>query len=114
MNGIYGMYVYKNMFLLLFLPSVVGLRTDWECMHGAGVDEMKEIVHEYLESFPCEECREHFNEMMETHWFPLEHVTTDEEARIWSWLTHNIVNKRIGKSWEPYSIMDKYSGTCET
>ena len=104
----------------LFLVPVAGigltsqpLRSDWACMHRAGVDEMKDIVQEYATSFPCEECREHFNVMLETHWFPIERVQTDEEARIWSWLTHNLVNVRIGKDWEPYSIMDQYvNGEC--
>ena len=101
------------MWKLLLLVHVVGaVRTGWGCMHRADVGEMKDIVAEYLETFPCEDCRNHFNDLVATHCFPLEHVTTDEEARIWSWLTHNIVNQRIGKAWEPYSIMDNYIGEC--
>ena len=99
-----------RMFLLLHVSTA--LRTDWGCMHRAGVEEMRDIVEEYLETFPCEDCRNHFNDLVSTHCFPLEHVTTDEESRIWSWLTHNIVNKRIGKPWEPYSVMSEYVGEC--
>lgn len=89
---------------LWFLP----LLFDWECMHHANVAELKEIVSEYSQSFPCEECREHFNELLEIHPFQLADVKTDHDAKVWSWLTHNIVNKRIGKKWEPFDIMDKY------
>lgn len=93
---------------LILLPVVGAVRSDWTCMHNAGVEELKEIVSEYSDSFPCEECREHFNELLEIHPFQLEDVKTDHDAKVWSWLTHNIVNKRIGKKWEPFDIMDKY------
>lgn len=110
------MYSPQMLIFILMLcvsPVLSTTRSDWSCMHLASVDELKSIVREYSESFPCEECRNHFNDMLETHAFPLEHVHTDEEARIWSWLTHNMVNVRIGKRWEPFSIMDKYTGTCD-
>lgn len=94
--------------LLLLIQSCYALQTDWVCMHEASVNNMKDIVNEYAVSFPCEDCREHFNNLLDTHCFPLEYVQTDEEAKIWSWLTHNIVNKRIGKKWQPFSIMDNY------
>ena len=93
---------------LFFLPMVSALRSDWTCMHNAGVNELKEIVSEYSESFPCEECRDHFNDLLKIHPFQLEDVNTDHDAKVWSWLTHNIVNKRIGKKWEPFDIMSRY------
>ena len=95
-------------YILLFLPLVNALRYDWECMHNAGVDELKSIVQEYSESFPCEECREHFNDLLEAHLFQIDDVNTNEDAKVWSWLTHNIVNKRLGKSWESFDIMTQY------
>ena len=58
---------------------------------------------DYAERFPCEECRDHFSALVADHPFPLEHVATDEEARVWTWLTHNIVNRRLGKPWFPYA-----------
>lgn len=93
-------------FLLFHVASAI--RSDWSCMHNAGVEELKEIVSQYSESFPCEECREHFNDLLEVHPFQLEDVKTDDDAKVWSWLTHNIVNKRIGKKWEPFDIMTQY------
>lgn len=90
------------------LPVVSALRYDWQCMHEAGADELKSIVMEYSESFPCEECREHFNTLLDTHPFQLDDIKTDNDAKVWSWLTHNIVNKRLGKPWEPYDIMNQY------
>lgn len=93
---------------LWFLPVVAAVRSDWECMHSANVDELKEIVQEYAIAFPCEDCRIHFNDLLEVHPFQLEDVKTDDDAKVWSWLTHNIVNKRIGKQWEPFDIMNQY------
>lgn len=93
---------------IILLPVVSALRYDWQCMHEAGVDELKSIVLEYSESFPCEECREHFNELLQVHPFQLDDIKTDEDAKVWSWLTHNMVNKRLGKTWEPYNIMSQY------
>ena len=72
-------------FLLIHVASAV--RSDWACMHNAGVEELNEIVAEYSESFPCEECREHFNELLEIHPFQLEDVKTDYDAKAVSY-TH--------------------------
>lgn len=91
--------------LWLLLP----LAYDWQCMHEAGFDELKNIVTEYSESFPCEECREHFNDLLDSHPFQVNDIKTDEDAKVWSWLTHNMVNKRLGKPWEPFNIMHQYT-----
>ncbi len=82
----------------LLLPLVLDF--SWERLHSARtVPELVRTVHEYQERFPCEECREHFNELVQNHPFPLEEVHTLEDMRIWTWLTHNMVNRRIGKEW---------------
>lgn len=91
-----------------FLPVVSALRYDWQCMHESGVEELKGIVQEYSESFPCEECREHFNELLVSHPFQVDDIKTDEDARVWSWLTHNMVNKKIDKPWVSFNIMTQY------
>ena len=94
--------------LWLLLPIVSATRYDWQCMHEASADELKTIVQEYSESFPCEECKDHFNNLLETHPFQMDDIKTDEDAKVWSWLTHNMVNKRLGKAWEPFNIMTQY------
>lgn len=94
--------------LWFFLPLASAIRHDWQCMHEARVDELKNIVHEYSESFPCEECRDHFNDLLVSHPFQVDDIKTDEDAKVWSWLTHNMVNKRLGKPWEPFDIMSQY------
>ena len=94
--------------LWFFLPLASALRYDWQCMHEAHVDELKTIVQEYSESFPCEECRDHFNDLLVSHPFQVDDIKTDEDAKVWSWLTHNMVNKRLGKPWEPFDIMSQY------
>ena len=93
---------------LFFLPVVSALRYDWQRMHEANMDELKEIVQEYSTSFPCEECRHHFNDLLEEHPIQLDDIKTDKDAKVWSWLTHNLVNKRLGKAWEPVDIMTQY------
>jgi hypothetical protein len=93
---------------LILLPAAGALRSDWACMHNAGAEELKVIVDEYSESFPCEDCRDHFNDLLKVHPFQLKDVKTDNDAKVWSWLTHNLVNKRIGKKWEPFDIMTQY------
>ena len=45
--------------------------------------------------------QEHFQQLVQNHTFPLEHVTTVQEAKIWMWMAHNMVNMRIGKVWIP-------------
>jgi hypothetical protein len=94
--------------LWLLLPVVSALRYDWECVHEAGVDELTEIIQEYSETFPCEECRHHFNNLLDSHPFQVSDIKTNEDAKVWSWLTHNMVNKRLGKTWESFDIMNQY------
>ena len=96
------------MLWLIFLPIVQAMRYDWAYMHEAGARHLRDVVNEYATEFPCEECREHFNDMLDTHPFQLDDVQTDEDARVWTWLTHNLVNKRIGKKWESFAIMHQY------
>lgn len=93
---------------MLVLPVASALRYDWQCLHEANADDLKNIVKEYSKSFPCEECKDHFNDLLDTHPFQIDDIKTDEDAKVWSWLTHNIVNKRLGKSWEPFNIMSQY------
>ena len=78
------------LWFFVFLHTVSALRSDWTCMHNAGVNELKEIVSEYSESFPCEECREHIKEYLSE-----KRVELSEK---WVCEFHNDVNKRLNKS----------------
>ena len=83
----------------MFVPLIA---YDWLYLHNAdSVETLKARVFQYAQSFPCEECRLHFNELLENHPYPLENVNNMEEARVWTWFTHNLVNQRIGKGWYP-------------
>ena len=83
---------------LLLLPFVFDYT--WERLHHIDdPDELVSTVQDYIDNFPCEECREHFEELVNTHPFPLEHVEGPSDVHIWTWLTHNLVNKRLGKDW---------------
>lgn len=93
---------------IFFVPIASALKYDWQCMHEADADGLKQIIDDYSQTFPCEECRDHFNELLETHPFQVDDIKTDADAKVWSWLTHNMVNKRLGKSWEPFDIMNQY------
>ena len=57
---------------------------------------LKDAVQDYMEHFPCEECREHFSELVKDA--PVSIGGGENHRRhLWTWLTHNLVNKRLGK-----------------
>lgn len=88
----------------LLVPFLVDFT--WERLHATqSVAELRAAVQEYQESFPCEECREHFCDLVEHHPFPIENVRSIADMRAWTWLTHNLVNKRIGKEWVSFDVM---------
>lgn len=94
-----------NKWYLLLIPFIFDY--SWDRLHACRTPTtLQATVNEYVESFPCEECREHFAELVDTHPFPLEHVHTEGEARVWTWLTHNLVNQRLGKDWHPLEEAD--------
>ena len=94
--------------LLLSLPAHA-FDYSWRRLHeAASPEELQRTVEDYRSSFPCEECRGDFDAMVEAHPFPIEEVNTVEEARIWSWLTHNMVNRKLEKDWQSFEIMYKY------
>ena len=85
----------------------------WPELHNVKtVEEFHSNVGRIVEEFACEDCRHHFENLINTHMIPLEHVKTIEEARIWLYLAHNSVNLRIGKEWAPLEILKEYENTC--
>ena len=93
---------------LLLCHAVTAMATsyDWNRLHACiSPDQLKETVFDYVENFPCLDCKEHFTELVRTHPFPLQFVRTTEDARVWTWLTHNLVNMRLNKTWESFDIM---------
>ena len=89
---------------ILFACAHALIDFSWDRLHSINnPKELENVVGEYIELFPCEECRYHFTELVQTHPIPIDTVYTREEVRIWSWLTHNLVNKRLGKEWYPLS-----------
>ena len=98
------------MFWALFLlPVAVAYNYDWVRLHEcSSVDELIDTVNDYHENFPCLDCRQHFQSLLSMHPFPLELVQSPADVRVWTWFTHNLVNKRLDKSWEPFDVMDTY------
>ena len=91
---------------IIFLPLVY---TSWSDLHNAqSLEEFRSIIDDIKQNFPCEECRQDFNELVEIHPYPVDEVKLLPEMRIWSWLTHNMVNKKIGKPWVGIDILSKY------
>ena len=81
---------------------------DWSRLHRClTANELAATVDDYSENFPCLDCRDHFQKLLDIHPFPIEYVRTTEDARVWTWLTHNLVNKRLNKKWESFDIMDE-------
>ena len=83
---------------------VLGADFSWDRIHRINTPNgLRNAVREYVNEFPCEECRDHFAELVQTHPFPITTVQTSEDVRVWGWLTHNLVNQRLGKEWYPLS-----------
>ncbi len=95
--------------VLLSIMQSSALDYSWQRLHTVrSSQELKQAVEDYLYNFPCEDCKDHFQDLVNTHPFPLSEVTSVEDARIWTWLTHNMVNQRLEKKWEPFEIMYTY------
>lgn len=91
------------MWKFLFLPLVM---YGWSDLHNVkSLEEFHTVVDYFRTAFPCEECREDFDIMVHNHPFPLSQVSDMQEVKVWSWLTHNMVNKKLDKAWEPLSIV---------
>ena len=85
----------------------------WDELHRVtSVEEFHSQIDQIVRDFACEDCRKHFQELVSSHPIPLEKVTTLEEAKLWYWLSHNLINIRIGKDWEPLNVLDKYENSC--
>lgn len=92
-----------NLWLALLVVPALSYNYDWQRLHGCTTPaELKATVQDYRENFPCLDCREHFNELVRTHPFPLENVQTESDCRIWVWITRNFVNVRLNKDWHPF------------
>ena len=94
------------LYLLFGLTSAFNY--DWQRLHKCRTpQELFDTVHDYRENFPCIDCKEHFQSLLEMHPFPLDYVRTPEDVRVFTWLTHNLVNLRLNKKWESFDIMDE-------
>ena len=92
---------------LLLIVSAWSFDYDWGRLHQCLTPaQLKSTIGDYKENFPCLDCREHFQSLLETHPFPLDYVKTPADCRIWTWFTHNLVNIRLNKTWESFDILD--------
>ena len=78
----------------------------------------------YYEEFPCENCRKHIREYMDSHPFePLWNMKNENGREIgmfkWSWMFHNAVNTRLRKPYldwntacEMYNLDEDYIEPC--
>lgn len=97
---------YFVLLIVLLLVSVTSSNYDWSRLHRCMTpDELRQTVADYKENFPCEDCRKHFQALLDIHPFPLYQVQTSEDVRVWTWFTHNLVNERLHKKWVSFNIM---------
>lgn len=102
-------------------PKIIGPGI-WVQIHIMGVlavdEKGKQKFIDFMwfqaETFPCENCRKHINQYLQSH--PFDHLynaKNDEGEEIgmfkWSWMFHNTVNTRLRKpymdwntAWEMY------------
>ena len=96
--------------LVFFFVFVRAYDYDWNRLHACRTaTQLKDTVADYHENFPCVDCRDHFQSLLAQHPFPLDHVQTPKDVRVWTWFTHNLVNLRLNKTWESVDIMDECS-----
>jgi hypothetical protein len=94
--------------VLSLFTAVQGYNYDWDRLHRCDtVQLLRETIDDYRENFPCLDCREHFQSLLDMHPFPLNLVRTPEDVKAWTWLTHNLVNVRLNKTWESFDVMDE-------
>lgn len=94
------------MWVWLLLGTASAFSYGWDRLHACQTAEsLVRTVHDYRENFPCLDCREHFQVLLAIHPYPLHYVRTPEDARVWTWITHNLVNIRLNKTWESFDIM---------
>ena len=91
------------MMLMLMFSGVFGYDYDWFRLHRCVTpQQLRDTVLDYRENFPCLDCREHLNALLEIHPYPLDYVQTSMDCKIWVWMTHNLVNVRLNKPWYPF------------
>jgi FAD-linked sulfhydryl oxidase len=81
----------------------------WGLLHSTASDpskfqELRSLVNIIASSFPCKDCREHFQELLKQ--MPLhpsiQYGLEKESPLGWTWTAHNAVNVRIGKPVYPW------------
>ena len=95
-------------YILIFILVTRASSSDygWTRLHQCQtLESLRETVTDYRDFFPCLDCREHFQSLLDMHPFPLQNVRTIEDVRVWTWFTHNLVNERLNKTWESFDIM---------
>ena len=93
------------LWMLICIGATSGDYT-WDRLHRCLTpEELTQTVAEYETGFPCLDCREHFQSLLRMHPFPLGNVYTSEDVRVWTWLTHNLINERLNKPWVSFDVM---------
>ena len=102
-------------------PKIIGPGI-WVQIHIKGIlavnEKSKQDFIDFIwfqaETFPCQTCRKHINEYLNSHPFTHLYNAKNEKGEEigmfkWSWMFHNTVNTRLGKpymdwntAWEMY------------
>jgi hypothetical protein len=97
------MLFWANVWINLLLLCVVftynlAYDYDWDRLHSCRNPEMlRETVVDYCENFPCEDCRVHFQQMIDLFQTQLDNCQSARDCMQFTWILHNTVNKRLGK-----------------
>lgn len=105
------MYTLSILILVSMVAVANAFFVTWRDLHHAAatqhLTEFHDTIISVMATFPCEECREHFSKLVHEHPYPLPFVRTRDDMRIWMWMTHNLVNVRLNKTWESYDILTR-------
>tara|TARA_B110000090_G_scaffold192537_1_gene226062 strand:- start:384 stop:707 length:324 start_codon:yes stop_codon:yes gene_type:complete len=101
------MLLWANVWLNIFILSIVftynfaynsAYDYDWDRLHSCRNPEtLKSTVQDYCENFPCEDCRVHFREMIDSFQTQLDMIETEKDCLLFTCMLHNTVNERLGK-----------------
>lgn len=73
------------------------------------VSEREKLLHligSICNNLPCPSCREHASNYIKH--YPFAYIKTKQDLIYYMYHFHNMVNTRSKKSYQPFSIMDKY------
>jgi hypothetical protein len=69
-------------------------------------ENILQLIYLICNNLPCPNCREHARNYIKS--IPFRYIKTKTDLKNYIYHFHNVVNTRSKKTYQPYSILDKY------